>query len=461
MFDLNIHNYRSFQNQNLKFSRINILIGENSGGKSSLLKFLLALKQTIDSPNEVNLKLKGDYTDLGNYEEVIYNKKKTKKLKFGFESQDEYHNFFTKSIDLFEKSVTKKLKDTILSVVEANINSKTKISFEISSKLNEHSSIETIIENEQIGKLKIIQNTSNSDDSFRELSCDLVFNFNKFNGTIEKCISFKEGFFTLIGQELKSQCQKLFENNFEEIYYSIVYLLLFQNFVSEEINSIRFVNPIGTNPKRFYFQEDKKASYKLIDIEKFINVIGDPTLTEKEYKERIALLNKTIKEFGIAEEIDVIKDKLLPVLALNVKTKGFWSNITDVGYGVSLQIPILFQAIMSEKYTRKGQTILIEQPEVHLHPTLQAKFIETLLGIGNKNVYFIETHSEHIVRKLQVLVKEKKFKLKPEDITIHYFKREPTKFEVTEHKILENGKLSPSFPQGFFDASYSLVKQLL
>jgi predicted ATPase len=116
---------------------------------------------------------------------------------------------------------------------------------------------------------------------------------------------------------------------------------------------------------------------------------------------------------------------------------------------------------MSEKYTRKGQTILIEQPEVHLHPTLQAKFIETLLGIGNKNVYFIETHSEHIVRKLQVLVKEKKFKLKPEDITIHYFKREPTKFEVTEHKILENGKLSPSFPQGFFDASYSLVKQLL
>lgn len=461
MFDLNIHNYRSFQNQNLKFSRINILIGENSGGKSSLLKFMLALKQTIDSPNEVNLKLKGDYTDLGNYEEVIYNKKKTKKIKFGFESQTEYHNFFTKSIDLFEKSVSKKLKDTILNIVQININSKTEISFEITSKLNDHSSIETIIKNEQIGELKIIQNTSNSDDSFRELSCDLVFNFTKFNGTIEKCISFKEGFFTMIGQELKSQCQKLFEKNFEEIYYSIVYLLIFQNFISEEIDRIRFVNPIGTNPKRFYFQEDKKASYKLIDIEKFINVIGDPTLTEREYKERIDILNKTIKEFGIAEEIDVIKDKLLPVLALNVKTKGFWSNITDVGYGVSLQIPILFQAIMSEKYTRKGQTILIEQPEVHLHPTLQAKFIETLLGIGNKNVYFIETHSEHIVRKLQVLIKDKKFKLKPEDITIHYFKREPTKFEVSEHKILENGKLSPSFPQGFFDASYSLVKQLL
>lgn len=461
MFDLNVHNFRSFQNQKLKFSKINILIGENSGGKSSLLKFLLALKQTIDSPNEVNLKLKGDYTDLGNYEEVIYNKKKTKKIKFGFASQEEYHTFFINSIELFEKDGTKKLTQNIIKIVEQNVNSKTEISFEVSSKLNDHSSIETIIKNKEIGEIKIVQNKNKTDDSFRELSCDLVFNFKKFNGTIEKCISFKEGFFSMIGQELKSQCKLLFNENFEEIYYSMAYLLIFQNFILEEVDRIRFVNPIGTNPKRFYFQEDKKASYKLIDIEKFINVIGDPTLTEKEYKERINFLNKTIKEFGIAEEIEVIKDKLLPVLALNVKTKGFWSNITDVGYGVSLQIPILFQAIMSEKYTRKGQTILIEQPEVHLHPTLQAKFIETLLGIGNKNVYFIETHSEHIVRKLQVLIKEKKFKLKPEDITIHYFKREPTKFEVSEHKILENGKLSPSFPQGFFDASYSLVKQLL
>ncbi len=58
MFNLNIHNYRSFQNQNLKFSRINILIGENSGGKSSLLKFLLALKQTIDSPVKLILNSK-------------------------------------------------------------------------------------------------------------------------------------------------------------------------------------------------------------------------------------------------------------------------------------------------------------------------------------------------------------------------------------------------------------------
>lgn len=461
MFNFNIHNYRSFQNQSINFSRINIFIGENSGGKSSLMKFLLALKQTLDSPDESNLKLKGDFTDLGNYEEVVYNKKKTGKIKMSFGSKENYFNFFINSIDYIEKQQSKKDYTRIKKLVEKNANSMTEISFEFSSKLNDHSTIKTKISNAEIGELNIIQKKKNVDDDFRELNCDLQFDFKEEKGIIENCISFKEGFLTLLGGELKNQCKELFGEKHETIYYSLAYLLMFQNFIREEIDKIRFVNPIGNSPKRFYFQEDKKASYKLIDIEKFINVIGDPTLSEKEYKERIDLLNKTIKEFGIAEEIEVIKDKLLPVLALNVKTKGFWSNITDVGYGVSLQIPILFQALLSENYTKKGQTILIEQPEVHLHPTLQAKFIETLLSIGNKNSYFIETHSEHIVRKLQVLVKEQKYGLKPEDITIHYFKRDPSKFNITEHKILPDGKLTPHFPTGFFDASYSLVKQLL
>ena len=242
--------------------------------------------------------------------------------------------------------------------------------------------------------------------------------------------------------------------------FSPAYLLIFQNFINEEIDQIRFVNPIGNNPKRFYFQEDKKSSYKLIDIEKFINILGDKNLSIKEQAERIDLINETIKKFGIAEEIKIVKNKDIPVLTLNVKTKGYWSNITDVGYGVSLQIPILFQALLSEHYTPNGQTILIEQPEVHLHPSLQAKFMETLIGIGNRNSYFIETHSEHIIRKLQVLVKNNYNDLKSDDISIYYFRRDRNKFNITEHKILKSGKLSQPFPEGFFDTSYNLVKEL-
>lgn len=461
MFNLTIHNFRSFQNQNFNFSRINILIGENSGGKSSLLKLLLALKQTLDSPTEVNLKLTGDFTDLGNFDEAVYYKKKNKKISIGFETSEKYFDYFLEFLNLLEKEAPKSKLNLIKNILSEYKASSTNILFEFSSKLNDHSSIKTIFKNDALGILEIVQKKGNDENNIRQLNSDLKFTFKKQSGIIENCTSFKEGFLTLVDAEFKVKCKEQFGENSEYVFYSIAFLLVYQNYLQEQIDRIRFVNPIGTSPKRFYFQEDRKATYKLIDIEKFINVLSDKTLTEKQYSERISLLNKTIKAFGIADEVSIIKDKQLPVLALNVKTKDFWSNITDVGYGVSLQIPILFQALLSEHYTKNGQTILIEQPEVHLHPTLQAKFIETLLSIGSKNTYFIETHSEHIIRKLQVLIKNKEFNIKPEDISIHYFKREPLKFKITEHKISNEGKLLPAFPSGFYDTSYSLVKQLL
>lgn len=461
MYKLHLNNFRSFIEQDFNFSRINILIGENSGGKSSLLKFLLSLKQTLDSPLESNLKLKGDYTDLGNYKEVIYNKNSKNTLDFSFSDSNNYVCFFKKAyLEIKEMNDSAKEQiDKLLPIVE---NSNTRVSFGLNDKLDDHSSIKTVIENDVIGKIEIIQK-ENQEETFKYRHCTLNVELDKFRHSFDDVYGFKEGFFTYIGGNLSEKINK--ENNSKynsgELFSKIAFLLLFQNYISEKIENIRFVNPIGNSPKRFYFQEDKKSSYKLIDIEKFINILGDKNLSHIEQEERVKLLNQTIKEFGIAEEIKLVQHTDVPILTLEVKTKGYWANITDVGYGVSLQIPILFQALLSEHYSKNGQTILIEQPEVHLHPTLQAKFIETLLSIGDKNSYFIETHSEHIIRKLQVLIKNKYKNLHPNDISIYYFKRTSEKFEITEHKILESGKLSKPFPSGFYDTSYNLVKDLL
>ena len=463
MFNLHINNFRSFQEQDFDFSRINILIGENSGGKSSLLKFLLACKQTLKSQVESNFKLKGTLIDLGNYEEMIYQKDSTRELNFRFSNKTKYAKYFTDNYDQYiDFDDDDKKRKSLLKIIEKYINEETSIEFSINKNLSIHKNIKTIFSNKNAGTLEIVPHLrADNEDFFNEMKCDLVFNFKKINGVIKNVTFYKEGFFSIINANLKKILQEQHPEHKDYLFYTIAYLLLYQNFLIINVDKLRYVNPIiGNSPKRFYFQEDRKSSYNITDIEKFVNIIGDPFLTKKESKERLDTLNKVIKRFGIAEKIEIKKNEEMSILSINVKTKEFWSNLTDVGYGVSLQLPILFQAILSENYTN-GQTLLIEQPEVHLHPKLQSNFIETLLSIGPKNSYFIETHSEHMLRKLQVLVKNNSFGITNHDVRIYYFKRGENKFEISEHRILENGILDTVFPNGFYDTSYNLAKDLL
>ncbi|MGI0490065.1 AAA family ATPase, partial [Pantanalinema rosaneae CENA516] len=192
---LNIHNFRNFENQSLQFSRINILIGENSGGKSSLLKFLLSLKQTIDSPLESNLKLRGDYTDLGNYNEVVKDKVKTRKIQFSFSDDKEYPDYFLKFLKHFEKQDVKlenQIIADLLNQVEKT-HATTCIKFTLSSSLNNHKSIGTTISNSALGKITIQSKKNEQYDTEKELSSSIFIQFNEYEEfELANCTTYKD-----------------------------------------------------------------------------------------------------------------------------------------------------------------------------------------------------------------------------------------------------------------------------
>ncbi|MDD4373120.1 MAG: DUF3696 domain-containing protein [Bacteroidales bacterium] len=471
-YSLTINNYRSFRNLRFDFSRVNILIGENSSGKSSLLKFLLVLKQSIENNKDSNLLLSGEYADVGNYYDMIYFHKEDRKLKFGFKVGRDYYDFY-KQIMFFNESLLEEvevdedlqkeieaenqIKDRIFKDIDSY---ETTIQFSITNELDKHKTIETIIENSKLGKVELIieeDYLKYKDSLSSNLSPTLTIRYESKirNESIEfKKIGYeKKAFLSIVeGYDLN---QKALDKNDEDLYYEIAYLLITQNYIEKKINNMEFVNPLFTEPKRIYLMRDTKSFYKKNDIEKFISLINGNKVSPSFLKN----FNELIVNFGLADGVDVRNSKNLPVSELKIKIKNLYSNIFDVGYGVSLQLPIIFEALLSEQ--NGGKTLIIEQPEVHLHPKLQAKFIETLLSIGDNNQYIIETHSEHIIRKLQVIIKQKLFSTKPEDVNIFYFGRERTRTELTIHRIEENGKLNPNFPSGFFDSSYLLAKELL
>ena len=92
---------------------------------------------------------------------------------------------------------------------------------------------------------------------------------------------------------------------------------------------------------------------------------------------------------------------------------------TNVGFGYSYALPILIAGLTAEK----GTILIVENPEAHLHPSAQSMITKFLGLVANRGVQvFIETHSEHILNALRVMVVQES--MKASDINVKYFDRE-------------------------------------
>ena len=101
-------------------------------------------------------------------------------------------------------------------------------------------------------------------------------------------------------------------------------------------------------------------------------------------------------------------------------------------------------------------TIYVEEPEVHLHPKYQSLLADMFVEAYQKyNIHFIiETHSEYLIRKLQVLVADKENKLTPNDVSLNYVEKDKNGISTNRKIELEDGRLSEPFGPGFFDRGY-------
>lgn len=128
----------------------------------------------------------------------------------------------------------------------------------------------------------------------------------------------------------------------------------------------------------------------------------------------------------------------------------------DLGVGISQILPAVVLALSA-----KRQMIAIEQPELHLHPALQAElgdlFIESALG-DQKNTVILETHSEHLILRLLRRIRETTEDrlegarpLRAEDVSVIYVERGDEGVKVSQLRIDEAGEFIDRWPKGFFE----------
>ena len=99
--------------------------------------------------------------------------------------------------------------------------------------------------------------------------------------------------------------------------------------------------------------------------------------------------------------------------------KGLERNLIDVGYGVSQALPLLTELLRADA----PPVFLIQQPEVHLHPMAQAALGSLFCSVARARQLIVETHSDYIVDRVSMDVRDKTTDLTPDDVSILFFER--------------------------------------
>ncbi len=210
-----------------------------------------------------------------------------------------------------------------------------------------------------------------------------------------------------------------------------------QNYLKRKCDNIGSIqipvfstSPVRSRPKRTYDPTREFNDPEGSDVPMRLMRIASTKKDEWE------VLKQQLVEFGKASglfeniEIQNLGGSLGAPFQLKVKVRGPNSNIIDVGYGVSQILPILVHILGPPQWRKTF--FLLQQPEVHLHPTAQAQLSSLLASSANGDQSFIvETHSDYMIDRARIEIR--KGTISPEDVSLIYL--EPKDRVVNVHNI--------------------------
>ncbi len=403
------------------------LFGTNSSGKTSLLQFLLMLKQTTESPDRrlvLDLGNERSFVDLGTFQELVFSHDLERKLSWSLEWK-----------------LPKKLQ--ILDFIYP-----------------------THFEGDSMGFSATLQ-WNGEDNSHLQVS-GMRYKFGDDEFGMEMSGEKKEQY-DLVSKSyqfrrVKGRPWKLphpakcygFPDQVRAYYQNAGFLSDFELEFEQLFSRVHYLGPLREYPKREYAWSGGRPS----DMGRRGERVVEAILASREagvlysrgrgkkrqtLEERVA---QWLKDLGLIHSFEVRPitegGKLFQVW---VKRTASSSEvlITDVGFGVSQILPVITLCY----YVPAGSIILLEQPEIHLHPRMQSGLADVLIdAIKTRKVQIIiESHSEHLLRRLQRRIAEEK--LNSEDAALYFCSVSKDRSRLQSLKLDMFGTIT-NWPRGFF-----------
>jgi predicted ATPase len=201
---------------------------------------------------------------------------------------------------------------------------------------------------------------------------------------------------------------------------------------------------------------DQEYTDQIEQIEtKFVSELNDSTVGTENGEPQMDLFGDIYTVLANIEKNKTVSSDLNELALVDLRT-GTSVSHRDVGIGISQVLPVLVTA-----YASVMEIIAIEQPELHLHPALQADlgdvFIDSALVNGNR--FLLESHSEHLLLRIMRRMREtyedrlphRMPRVTPSDVCVLFVDTADGKSVVREMPLNERGELIKAWPGGFFE----------
>ena len=455
---LTLRNFKTFKNSTFSFSKITILAGANSAGKSTILNALSAIAQNNNAQHfPFKFHNYGENIHLGGFKDIINSDLRNKEETFSIKvDMEDKKNTYTLSgeYEYNKKTSQIQLLSLYSSLEEFNIkieknSDRYRIYKEYKNKdaplFNEDFLIK-FLEDIKL-EVSILKKNENRRSSSKKNSNSIFSEDEK-----EKLMQHMKKMQSAIGnwQNLtNSEDERIDIQNVPEEYKKEFSELekIFSEFKSHTI----YIGPIRPYPSRHYYLQTQPEKIDSLG-NNAIHLLVEWSKTNSErYSKAIA----DLRDLKLIEEIstNALKDELIEVSVTPYNHKKS-VNISDVGFGLSQILPIVIANITSEK----NSNILVNQPEVHLHPSCQAQLANYFAKESEDKNFIIETHSEYLINRFRLLVQNGT--LKKENIKIIYI--DSINNDTITHNITINdsGDLEGA-PSSFFDTYYIDINNLI
>lgn len=401
---LHLTNFKAWRDTGeLKLKPVTMLLGTNSSGKSTLIQSLLLLKQTVQSPDRtVHLNLGGDeVNDL-----------------FNFGSFDDVLNQAAEAPRQFSVAFDFK-RDGSARISEG--------SFECSYGKTSSGSVavQTMVLRTGESEFRVVRRDKGAFSVF--VDDETQPRVKGRNYAPERSIALSADAIAALDKEGQLA---------EDLSLAI----------RRELEGINYLGPLRRKPERDYPWNKTKPGEVGSDGRAAIDALLASALLKGEgQNEVVEGVSKWLARMKVAQKLEVRQQGRSSRYELVIHRDGVACNLRDVGIGVSQVLPVLVLAY----FAPAGSTIILEEPEIHLHPLAQSVLAELFVEVSRqrKVQFIVETHSEHLFRRLQTLVAGRK--VANDAVSMYFVERKGKSAHLRELLLDEYGRVK-DWPKDFF-----------